>query len=203
MTRPFYAISVLLLAGLFGLSLPTQAAADQSMLFDHNGSRVRLDVRQGSATIRYAEPRPGLSAAGIGPGTVLFEGRMGSDGAMQGTAYTYAVGCAPAPYAASGALRGGGLLLRGAAPQRQRGGCAIIGYDPQSPHALLAFNSVAAMPLPANATAPAAVAAQAASSSSMPVTPPSSLPPGPPVRPDPLISDYDRLLDGYLASREG
>ncbi len=158
MTRLRYAP---LFIGLVGFSQLASATDGQSVLFEHNGSQVRLDVRAGTAIMRYVEPRPALFAAGIDRNTLLFEGRLGPDGSLQGLAYTYAAGCAPASYPVNGLWRVGGILLRGAAPQRQRGGCAVVGYDPQSPQALLAFNAVAVLPTSANSAAPAPQPAQA------------------------------------------
>ena len=204
MTHVRYVISLALAVGLLGFSYPMPTMANQSVLFEHNGSQVRLDARAGAVTMRYAEPRPGLAAAGIDRNTILFEGRLGPDGGMQGLAYTYAAGCAPASYPVNGSWRKDGILLRGAAPRRERGGCGVIGHDAQSPHALLAFNAIAVLPAsPSTATPPPPQPVQTAVQNPPPAAAPSAprLPP-PPLRPDPLVSDYDRMLDSYLASHE-
>jgi hypothetical protein len=55
MTRLRYAP---LLIGLVGFGQLASASDGQSVLFEHNGSQVRLDVRAGAAIMRYVEPRP-------------------------------------------------------------------------------------------------------------------------------------------------
>jgi hypothetical protein len=102
MTRLRYAPFVI---GLFGFGQLASASDGQSVLFEHNGSQVRLDVRAGAAIMRYVEPRPALFAAGFDRNTLLFEGRLGADGSLQGLAYTYAAGCAPASYPVNGLWR--------------------------------------------------------------------------------------------------
>lgn len=199
MSRKLYA------SGLFYFLITcATASADQSFSFDHNGSRVRLDLRGDRAVISYAEPRSGLAATGIGAGTLLFEGRIGTNGLVQGTAYTFAFGCAPAPYAVNGTLREGQMVLIGAAPRRMRGRCEIAKYVSEGAHSILVFNSIGGAP----STFQLAVPVQPASTpptitqSEAPMPPPAPAIPTQVTQKEPPVSEYDRLLDAYLSDRE-
>lgn len=112
--------------------------------FDHNGSRMMMDHRNG--TITYAKPKKSI-AGSIKPGTVVFKGepwdQYDTKRGIRGTAYVFKKGCEPAPYAVSGGLYGSWhtLVLKGAAPVRAKNGCAIEGYSMKSPNAVLKFES--------------------------------------------------------------
>lgn len=117
---------------------PGGPSAGQSV-WDHNGSRMLWTSRGPERVVTYLEPRPGLGRAGIGDGTVLFEGRRIGD-RLSGTAYTFGRGCPPAGYHVEGRVRSEtNVVLRGAAPVRQRHGCRVVGYDPRSSNATLRF----------------------------------------------------------------
>lgn len=75
------------------------------------------------------------------PGTVLFEGKkVGNE--IYGTAYVFKRGCQPAGYGVRGLVDPSNqthVILYGSAPVRQRGGCAVVGYNPQSRNSRLEF----------------------------------------------------------------
>jgi hypothetical protein len=206
MPRKLYASGLFcLIAITLGFVFCATASADQSFFFDHNGSRVRLDLRGDKAFINYADPRPGLAAAGIGIGTLLFEGRIGANGLVQGTAYTFASGCGAASYAVSGTLRDGQMVLAGAAPRRVRGGCEIAQYVSEGPHSLLVFNSIGGSPGAFQPEVPVQPASTppTITQSEVPTTPPAT--PAAPAQvasKQPPVSEYDHLLDAYLSDRE-
>lgn len=188
---------------VLGFVFCTTASADQSFSFDHNGSRVRLDLRGDRAVISYIEPNSRLATVGISAGTLLFEGRIETNGLVQGTAYTFAFGCAPAPYAVKGTLREGQIVLTGAAPRRMRGRCEIAQYVSEGPHSLLVFNSTGAAPSTVQPAVPVLPDSSrptlAQSEAPMPPAPadPTQVAPK-----DPPLSEYNRLLDAYLSDRE-
>jgi hypothetical protein len=127
----------------FALPLLTSAAmADGNSVLFHNGSQMRLALAGSQVEIRYAVPKPSLAVAGVGPGTLLFLGKLGADNRLEGQAFTFKRNCAPAPYVVSGVVQGAEFFLTGFAPQRARIGCAIIGYSEQSGHAVLAFEGL-------------------------------------------------------------
>lgn len=107
----------------------------------HNDSMMEI-FTDGAGHIRivYQQPRPGLS---VTPGTVLFEGRITRGTkteplGVEGLAYTFKTGCPAAPYKVTGGLKGDDLVLTGAAPRRDPGGCAVTGYA-TSGHSRLVF----------------------------------------------------------------
>ncbi|MBJ3785449.1 hypothetical protein [Devosia sediminis] len=113
---------------------------------DHNGSLMWHDAAQG--VLYYDRPKASLDGL-VERGTVLFQGAPWSfegEFSMSGTAYTFRKGCAPAPYHVEGGLVPGAdpsmpdrIVLRGASPKREQGGCAVVGYTHDSPNAELVF----------------------------------------------------------------
>ena len=114
-------------------------AAATETRFDHNGSQMVYVAIGGRAVIRYQTPRAGLARHGIVPGTILFEGSASRDGRLRGAAYTFARGCARAPYGVEGSL-GRTLVLTGAAPLRALN-CAVMGYRTDLDAARLVFQA--------------------------------------------------------------
>jgi hypothetical protein len=51
----------------------------------------------------YLEPRPGLAAIGVQPGTLLFR-RHRSGNILAGTAFVFSENCPPAPYRVEGVI---------------------------------------------------------------------------------------------------
>lgn len=93
----------------------------------HNGSLMSVVVDgHGGMQIAYADPRPGLAAIGVRPGTVLIRGHWAGP-TLQATAVVYAGECGVIPYPVSGtALPNGVLTLAGAAPIVDPYSCAVL-----------------------------------------------------------------------------
>lgn len=106
--------------------------------WDHNGSEVTVDPDTG--VIAYRVPKASIRSV-VGEGTVVFRGHLRSERRVQGVAYAFKDGCAPAPYQVSGFFSrdGGTLTLRGLGPIRE--GCDVVAYSERSPHAALKFVS--------------------------------------------------------------
>jgi hypothetical protein len=112
---------------------------EQGDAFDHNGSWVYIFRHAG--LIVYDKPKPVIADV-VKKGDILFRGKIGKS-QVAGTAYVFKSGCAPEPYE----VHGGGLadkldarlVLRGAAPVRAKGGCAVVGHSTTSGNATLAF----------------------------------------------------------------
>ena len=103
---------------------------------DHNHSLVTMTrSKEGAIEIRYSAPRKALQ---IEPGTLLFRGQERA-GQIQGEAFVFKTGCAPAGYRVTGGRTDGVLMLAGAAPHRGRG-CEIISASRNSKHSNLVFN---------------------------------------------------------------
>ncbi len=128
------------LAGLALISAPAQAA---DSLWMHNGSVMYYHADGSMRMFIYYKPRKGLEHL---RGQVLFEGQKRGF-QMGGLAYTFRKGCAPAPYQVGGDLdTPGRIVLDGAAPVREAGGCRIAGHDPKSPNARLVFTYLRKVP---------------------------------------------------------
>ncbi|MCE1235224.1 MAG: hypothetical protein LWW93_02585 [Hyphomicrobiales bacterium] len=106
--------------------------------YDHNGSDMTIDFAAGR--IVYRKPKASIAGT-IEPGQVMFVGRFGTgESAIEGVAFTFKKGCAPAPYHVRGVrVDGWRLRLAGEAPIREANGCAVVGYTRESPNAVLLF----------------------------------------------------------------
>ncbi|MBB3952622.1 hypothetical protein [Aureimonas jatrophae] len=107
--------------------------------YDHNGSRMTIDVHDG--LIVYAEPKAGIRRT-VPPQTVLFRGDLSDPNDVHGTAHVFRHGCPPAPYEVVGRFEAGyqsTLVLTGRAPVRAASGCAVVGLSASSANALLRF----------------------------------------------------------------
>lgn len=108
-----------------------QAAIGDRSVFDHNGSAVVIDPNAG--TIVYRDPKKSISGM-VKSGALLFEATRpwdpyDDDAVIKGTAYVFKRGCDPVPYKVSGRQKGWHtLILKGAAPIRQKDGCNVVGY---------------------------------------------------------------------------
>jgi len=112
-------------------------APEEKTFLGHNGSTVEMTKRGHQITMRYSSVRAGLSAQ---EGSLLFRGIVSDNNSIQGTAYTFRRGCAPAGYAVTGRQTNRKIVLHGAAPVRDRSGCEIVGYDGNGPSATLEFD---------------------------------------------------------------
>lgn len=120
------------------VALATTAMAQvQTVPADHNGSAMRIERDGSRVRISYETPRPGLSQAGVMPGMIVFDGTLSGD-SLTGKAYAFKRGCSPAAYDVAGRIEGDRIALAGPGPKRQ--GCAVVAFDPASPHSSLAFN---------------------------------------------------------------
>jgi hypothetical protein len=174
--------------------------AQETSLWQHNGSVVTLTTQGSSIEIRYKEPRPGMVEVGAAAGALLFRGKI-ERGEYVGTAYLFVRRCGQFPYEVSGpvAETSDRFVLKGRAP-RVGDNCRIkaryadtLEFDLISPAA--APNSAAApakaesaAPAPAPATAPGATtqpppkpqdAAPAAGAVSSPANPATAAAPPP------------------------
>jgi hypothetical protein len=93
------------------------AFGDESV-WSHNGSTIRWVSDGNKRTAYYLAPRAGLN---VETGQILFEGeRRGDD--IKGTAYTFKVGCPPAPFKVAGKVTNEHeILLEGVQPVRASG----------------------------------------------------------------------------------
>lgn len=93
----------------------------------HNGSIMRLEASGNGRRFYYEAPRAGMRNVGVTPGTLLFEGTRNGD-VYSGTAYIFAKGCRPAPYAVTGVVSDDDrrVAMSGQAPRVGRD-CSIRG----------------------------------------------------------------------------
>jgi hypothetical protein len=112
-------------------------APEEVTRLGHNGSTIEMIKKGHQVTMRYSGVRPGLSAQ---EGAVLFRGIVSDNNTLQGTAYTFKRGCAPAGYAVTGRQTNAKIYLHGEAPVRDRAGCDIVGYDGNGPSGQLEFD---------------------------------------------------------------
>lgn len=108
-----------------------RAMVDNREIFDHNGSAMTVSPSFG--TILYRDPKKSISGT-VKPGALLFKAASPWDpyddnAVIKGTAYVFKRGCDPAPYEVSGHQQGWHtLVLKGAAPVREKNGCKVVGY---------------------------------------------------------------------------
>lgn len=112
------------------LLAPTAATAQHcgAAEYDHNGSAMTVFTCNGQVTITYTRPRSALRGSGVTPGTVLFQGRfvpqartgdstVDEVSELEGTAFVFRSGCAPAGYQVRGSFHAQ-IVLWGQAPVR-------------------------------------------------------------------------------------
>lgn len=107
----------------------------------HNGSDMRLELDpDGLVRIVYERPRDGLAVIGIAAGTLLFDGVVDATGKLVGRARLFSGRCATLEYPVEGRfVAGADLVLTGAAPVRERGGCRVVATRTQGGNAQLLF----------------------------------------------------------------
>lgn len=117
-----------LIALIFMAPLPAAGQDCASAEYDHNGSAMNVFTCNGQVTITYSRPRAALLRSGVGPGTVLFQGRFVPQAAtgdttvdevseLEGTAFVFRAGCQPAGYPVRGSFHAR-IVLWGQAPVR-------------------------------------------------------------------------------------
>lgn len=111
-------------------------------MWTHNGSLVRWVSSGEDRWLYYLEPRPGLAAIGVQPGTLLFQGhRIGN--ILSGTAFVCSENCPPAPYKVEGVVYSEtDVRLDGAVPLVDPDSCQVVDYTWDSQNAALRFHFV-------------------------------------------------------------
>jgi len=123
-------------------------AQDRAMTstWDHNGSTMVMEKYRRNVEIRYEQPSRRIRRLGVRSGDVLFTGRLNRRGRLAGEAFVFRRNCQPAGYDVRGRFdpdRGQDeLILRGAAPIRERGGCDVVDYSRDRKSARLLFTLV-------------------------------------------------------------
>lgn len=122
------------------LALPTAALA-QEVLYDLDGSRMRMLRNGDSLSIAYDAPRKDLAAEGITRGDVVFQGQVDRKAAyLDGVATYHTRRCGGIAYEVSGAFEPGkSFVLNGAAPVLGASGCTPRGTVLIGPVANLVF----------------------------------------------------------------
>lgn len=130
---PMLVIAALLT--LFGV----MPAAGQA-LYDHNGSQMRLVEDGTTLRIFYEQPRPGIAAVGVRPGTLLFEGTLDDNLYLEGMTRIFSARCGEIDYYVYGRyVRGGSFTLNGAAPVLEQGSYRIVDNVYEGDNANLVF----------------------------------------------------------------
>jgi len=70
-------------------------------IWDHNGSRLRLESSGSERRFVYEQPRRGMRDAGAAPGDTVFEGRR-EGRTYTGTAYIFSKACGKVAYQVAG-----------------------------------------------------------------------------------------------------
>jgi len=138
MTKIFAPLAV---AGLCA-SLAALPAFAADYAYDHNGSRMRLNVEGNKVRIFYEMPRSSLKSNGVKPGTLLFEGKV-SKGYLEGMSRIFHSFCGEVDYFVYGDFSAGrDFKLNGAAPVLSGMSCRIVDNVYDGPNANLTFRSL-------------------------------------------------------------
>ncbi len=123
-------------------AFPASPARGGESVWTHNGSLVRWVSSGEDRWLYYLEPRPGLAAIGVQPGTLLFQGhRIGNT--LLGTAFVFSKNCPPAPYKVEGVIYSEtDVRLDGAVPLVDPDSCQVVDYTWDSQNAALRFDFV-------------------------------------------------------------
>jgi hypothetical protein len=123
-------------------AFPASPARGGESVWTHNGSLVRWVSSGEDRWLYYLEPRPGLAAIGVQPGTLLFQGhRIGN--ILSGTAFVFSENCPPAPYKVEGVIYSEtDVRLDGAVPLVDPDSCQVVDYTWNSQNAALRFHFV-------------------------------------------------------------
>lgn len=138
MQRVFSYIVTVLLTGW--ILIATASAADY--LYDHNGSRMRVNVEGNKVKIYYQKPRQGLAGAGVRAGTLLFDGKV-SNGYLEGMSRIFNPNCGEVDYFVYGDFTPGrSFMLNGAAPVLSNMSCRIVDNVYEGDNANLRFSAI-------------------------------------------------------------
>ncbi|MBN9672152.1 SH3 domain-containing protein [Roseibium aggregatum] len=149
-------MKLIMSVGLIAASVAPGVAADHR--YEHNGSTMRVEVSGSSVRIYYEKPRQGLSAHGVRPGTLLFDGKV-SNGYLEGMSRIFNANCGEVDYYVYGDfVPGQSFKLSGAAPVLSGMSCRIVDNVYTGPNANLQFNALrAGAGRPANVGRPGCV----------------------------------------------
>jgi hypothetical protein len=124
------------------IALPASPARGGESIWTHNGSTLRWVSSGEDRWLYYLQPRPGLAAIGVQPGTLLFQGKRVGD-ILSGTAFVFSENCPPAPYRVEGVVYSEtDVKLDGAVPVVDRDSCQVVDYTWDSYNAALRFQYV-------------------------------------------------------------
>lgn len=120
-------------------SSDAKAQQASSYIYEHNGSTMLVERDRRRVTITYETPRAALRNHGVKHGTLLFKGRLGSDGILEGDTRIFSAKCGTTPYYVHGKYEEGrSFSLSGAAPVFEK--CRIVNNRYDIPNAKLVFN---------------------------------------------------------------
>ena len=123
-------------------AFPALPARGGESIWTHNGSTVRWVSSGQDRWLYYFEPRPGLAAIGVQPGTLLFQGKRVGD-ILSGTAFVFSENCPPASYRVEGVVYSEtDVKLDGAVPVVDPVSCQVVDYTWDSHNAALRFHYV-------------------------------------------------------------
>jgi len=122
----YLTLQLLLCTSAFAQS--PSVTANETTLWDHNGSVMYLIVSGLSREFYYKEPRPGKLDVGARPDSLLFRGQI-KDGQFSGTAYIFNLHCGQVPFDIKGPILDNNerVVLTGQAPRVGRN-CQTHGY---------------------------------------------------------------------------
>ena len=122
----YLTLQLLLCTSAFAQS--PSVTANETTLWDHNGSVMYLIVSGLSREFYYKEPRPGKLDVGARPDSLLFRGQI-KDGQFSGTAYIFNLHCGQVPFDVKGPILDNNerVVLTGQAPRVGRN-CQTHGY---------------------------------------------------------------------------
>ncbi len=140
--------TVILAFGLVVMNAAASRAGDPVHVstWDHNGSTMIMETRRRNVEIRYETPSRRMRRIGVQQGEILFDGRINRRNKLVGEAFVFRRGCQPAGYDVRGRFKPDvgqeEIILRGAAPIRERGGCSVIDYSRNRNAARLLFTLI-------------------------------------------------------------
>jgi hypothetical protein len=117
---------------------PTQNS-QSNIVWNHNNSKMKIDMVGDTINIYYVQPRQAMLDAGAKPNTLLINGMIKGT-QITGTARIFAGNCGQFTYPVTGTITNNGreILLNGQAPVVNRSNCQVTRYVPDP----LSFNLI-------------------------------------------------------------